>query len=550
MRFFNGIIFVLLFCFYFTLESSEIVSNTIETAMVSDGALQKLKNHIQYNPKGPNQIGHLIVEDHSNSINQGTWLYIKDGLDYYKKTKPLFIILELNTPGGEVFAAQKISDALKNFDTQYDIPIVCFINNWAISAGAMLAYSCRFITTTKDGSMGAAEPVILGEKNEMVPASEKINSALRADFGNRAYFFDRSPVLAEAMVDKDMIVVYRDGKVIKLDSESQIRTGDVDQDIIISPKGKLLTLNAEQMVKYGVADLLVFPHKTEAITESEKESGKWPASKMLLFHAPFFDQIPGAMIDNFQMSWKARFFALLASPLVSSLLLLGLFLGFYIELSSPGFGVPGTIGLTCLILIILSSLALEIANWLEVILLLVGLVMIGVDLFIFPTFGLLGGIGLLFFIGGLFGLLLPGLESVEYEVDTKTFNAAGQYVLERMIWFGMTLLVGTGFLLLLARYVTPSLAVYSSLILKGNEQDASKGYIAGDDPRNLPPKGSIGEVVASLRPAGKVMIDSTFYEALSAGNYIEKGEKIKVIRHEGSVIVVDIVHKILPGSLF
>lgn len=537
-KFLKGLVFVLLCCLVLTAETAEMVSAPPETALFSDGALQKLQSHIRYKLEGPNQIGRLVIEGHSNTINQATWLYIKDGLNYYKKTKPLFIILELNTPGGEVFAAQQISDALKNFDIQYDIPIVCFINNWAISAGAMLAYSCRFITTTKDGSMGAAEPVILGDKNEMVPASEKVNSALRADLGNRASFFDRNPILAEAMVDKDLIVVYRDGKVIKLDSESQIHTGDVNPDIVISPKGKLLTLNAEQMVKYKVADLLVFPHKIEPITEKEMDSGKWPAKKILLFHAPFFNQIPGATIDDFQMDWKSRFFALLASPVVSSLLLLGLFLGFYVELSSPGFGIPGVIGLTCLILIVLSSLALEIASWLEVILLLVGLAIIAFDLFVFPTFGLLGAVGLLFFVGGLFGLLLPGLELVEYEVDTKTFNAAGQYVLERIVWLGMTLLLGVGLLLLLARYVTPSLAAYSSFILKGNEQDASKGYIAGDDPRTLPPKGAIGQVIASLRPAGKVMIDGVIYEALSAGNYIGKGANIEVTHHEGSVIVV------------
>ena len=80
-------------------------------------------------------------------------------MDYYKKNPPLFLILELNTPGGEVFTAQKISDALKELDTQMDIPVVAYINTWAISAGAMIAYSCRYIAIVNDSSMGAAEPV-------------------------------------------------------------------------------------------------------------------------------------------------------------------------------------------------------------------------------------------------------------------------------------------------------------------------------------------------------------------------------------------------------
>lgn len=549
MRLFKGFFLALFFCLCLMLESLENGTTGISTqALLSKGAFERLDQHILFNHEGPHHIGRLAVNDRSNSINQGTWLYIKNGLDYYKKTKPLFIILELNTPGGEVFFAQKISETLKDFDTQYDIPIVCFINNWAISAGAMLAYSCRFITTTKDGSMGAAEPVIFDEENKRVTASEKINSALRADFANKAFFFDRNPVIAEAMVDKDLILVVRNGVVIKLDTETQIRTSD-HPDIVLSPKGKLLTLNADQMLKYGVADILLYPHKLEPITKKEKESGKWPASKMLLFQAPFFNQIPHATIDDYQIDWKSRFFAFLSSPMISSLLLLGLFLGFYVELSTPGFGIPGAIGVTSLILIILSSYALEIANWLEVALLFIGLGILIVDIFILPTFGLLGFIGLLFFISGIFGLLLPGLDSVNYDVDTKTFNVAGQMVLERIIWFGMTLFVGTGLILLLARYVTPSLTAYSSLVLAGNEQEASKGYIAGDDPSKLPQKGSTGEVIASLRPAGKIMINNTIYEALSAGNFIEKGVKIEVIRLEGSVIIVDGMLKTPPERL-
>lgn len=527
--------------------SLEQSANLIVPPSISSGAalfgknvLEQLKQHIRYSPEGPNVIGHLLIEDHNSSITQATFLYIKNALDAYKKSKPLFIILELNTPGGEVYPAQKISDALKEFDTQYDIPVVCFINNWAISAGAMLAYSCRFIVVAKDASMGAAEPIVMGEHSEMQPASEKVNSALRADFANRARFFDRNPVIAEAMVDKDLILVVRHGQVIKLDNDSQIRTGGPNPDLLLSPKGKLLTLDADQLLKYGVADILLLPQKTGVITESERESGKWPAEKMLLFHVPFFDQISNATIETYQMDWKERLFAFLASPLVSSLLLLGLVLGFYVEMSTPGFGLPGVLGLFCLILIILSSFALEIANWLEVILLFVGLAIIVVDLFLLPTFGLLGFVGLLFFLAGLFGLLLPGLDAINYEVDTNTFNAAGQMVLERFVWFSLTLLFAGGVVLLLARYLTPKLAAYSSLVLTGNEQDASRGYIANEDPKLLPQVGTKGEVVATLRPAGKIQIEDAIYEALSTGSFIEKGEKIVVVRLDGSSIIVDI----------
>lgn len=500
--------------------------------------MEELKRHIHYSEEAQNSVGYLVIDDRTSGINQSTWIYVKQALDAYKQSKPSFIILELNTPGGEVYAAQQISDALKEMDTQLGIPVVAYINNWAISAGAMLAYSCRFIVTAKDGSMGAAEPVIQSESGQLVAASEKINSALRADFGNRARFFDRDPLIAEAMVDKDLILVRRHGKLIKLDNESQIQVNGLDPDVVVSPKGKLLTLNAEQMVEFGVADMLISPTKTEPITAAEREAGKWPASKSPLFQQPFFKDIPNATVSAYQMDWKTRFFALLATPMVSSMLLLGLMLGAYMEFNTPGFGVAGTVALTCLFLIALSSFSLEIANWLELILLLVGLAVILVELFVLPTFGLLGFIGLIFFLMGLFGMLLPGIEDVHYEFDTNSFNAAGQAFFERLAWLCGTLVVAFFMMILLARYVTPSLAKFSRLVLSGNEQDAAKGYIAGDNPKELPQPGAKGHVMATLRPAGKVVIHDVIYDAISAGSFIEQGTPIVVVKLDGSVIVV------------
>ena len=503
---------------------------------MSEKSLEEaLKSAINYSENEPNRIGLIQINDRGSAISEATWLYVKKALDSYKEQKPIFIILELNTPGGEVFAAEKISDALKEIDTQYNIPVVAFINNWAISAGALLAYSCRFIAIVKDAAMGAAEPLTV-EGGETKVASEKVNSAFRADFANRAAFFGRNSDLAQAMVDKDIILVYRYGKIVRLDNENQMRTTGPDPDVVINAKGKLLTLNSEQLMKYGVADLQVLPKKLEPLTPAEQEKGQWPASKTLLFSAPFFNQIPHATIEPYRMDWKTRFFVFLANPMVSSLLFLGLIVSLYMELSSPGFGLPGTVAVTCLFLIILSSFALELANWLELILLLTGLLILLVELFVLPTFGLLGFIGLLFFLMGLFGMMLPGVGSVQYEVDTHTLNAAGEAFFQRLAWLCGTLVVGFGIILLLARYVTPTLAGFSRFVLTGHEQ---VGYIAGENPQKLPQPGSEGEVASTLRPAGKVIIQDVLYDAITPGGFIEKGTKVVVERLDGSVIVVN-----------
>ena len=482
--------------------------------------------HIHPNAQGENRIGLIRIDDKEATISQATWLYVKQALDHYKKEKPSFIILHLNTPGGELFAAQKIADALKEMDVQEGIPIVTFIDNWAISAGALIAYSTRYIVVSKDAAMGAAEPLtVQGEKMEV--ASEKVNSALRADFANRARFFGRNPFIAEAMVDKDIILVKRKGQIIKLGNDNEIQTSDQ----VITPKGKLLTLDAEQLMTYNVADLMLQPTKLEPLTPAEEEAGRWPAAKNLLFTAPFFKEIPQAQIDEYQMDWKTRFFAFLANPVVSSALFLALMLGIYMEMSSPGFGLPGTVALTALFLITLSSFSLEIAGWLELILLLTGLAVLLVELFVLPTFGLLGVIGGVLFLAGLLGMLLPGLKGFQFEWDTQTVNAAGEALLERLAWLSITFLLGLGILYFLG----PTVGKYSRLVLSGSEQE---GYIAGDNPQELPQSGSIGEAWSALRPAGKVIFNDQIYDALSSGEYIEKGEPVIIERLDGSTIIV------------
>ena len=498
----------------------------------------KLAKAIHIDVGKKERIGYLEIIDHSAMISESTWLYVKSALAFFKKNKPDFLILKLDTPGGEVFAAQKIASALQEFDTQEGVPVVAYIDNWAISAGALIAYSCRFIYTTKDGSMGAAEPVTIGEGGKMESASEKVNSALRSEFANRARFFDRNPDIAEAMVDKDIILVERDGRVLKLTNEDEIKKGGLNPDVVISPKGKLLTLNAEQMVEYGVADRMLLPEKTGIISDEEKASGKWPFDKMLLSHAPYFNQMKGAEVEAYRMDIKTRFFVLLASPVVSSLLMLGLIIGFYMEMSTPGFGIPGTLALTCLFLMILSNLSLEIASWLEVIFVVGGILMIALEVATLHSGGLLGMIGALFALVGLVGIMVPGIESVDYEFDTGTLNAAGEAVVVRLMWLMGTLVVAVVLMGILGRYLTPKLAAMTRLVLTGREQDASKGYIAGLTPDELPQVGESGIAFTTLRPSGKVDVHGKLFDAVTEGSFIEKGEDVEVTRLDGSSVIV------------
>lgn len=492
--------------------------------------------HIHFNPEGPNTVGYIYVGDHEKAIDESTWIYIKKALEHYQQSKPIFILLELNTPGGEVFVAQKISDALRVSDTQENVPVVTFINNWAISAGAMLAYSTRYITAVHDASMGAAAPILFDETGKMTEASEKINSAIRTDFENRARFFDRNPLIAEAMVDKDLIVVQRDGKIIKLDTENQIRYNEPNADQIISPKGKLLTLDGEQLLHYGIANLLVPSMKLDPITNKELSEGKWPASKIALFHTPFFSSIPNATIEAYQMDWKTHLFALLASPAVTSILFMGLMIGAYMEFSNPGLSLPGSIAAICLFLLIIANLSLDIANWLEAILLLTGIALLIIEIFVLPSFGLLGFFGILLFVVGLFGMILPNIRSISFDTDTQTLNAAGEYFFIRLAWLSGAFIISLIVIAILSRYFVPRFSGFKRFVLEGNEQE---GFTAGDLPQSFPEKGTEGEAFTTLRPAGKIIVKGQIYDAITRGNFIEQGASIIIVGLEGNSLIVE-----------
>ena len=449
---------------------------------------------IPYNPEGPNPVGYLAIEK-DRGIDQSTYLYVKFALEEFKKKKVPFIVLHLNTPGGEVFASMKISELLQKIDAEDHIPVVAFIDNWAISAGAMLAYSCRYIGTVKTGSMGAAEPVIAGEGGQMESASEKVNSALRAEFANLATYYGRNPWLAEAMVDKDLVLVKRKGEIIKLDAENLIRISDQ----IISKPGKLLTLNGQQLVGYGVADFSV----ASALTQE-----------------PFFANIPQLEYVTYE-NWKVTFFSILSHPLIASLLMMGIMLGIYMEVQHPVFGFAAILSLSCLSLILLSAFADHAIHWLEVIMVIVGLGLLLIEVFLIPGFGVTGVLGIILTLIGVLTLMTPRLPTF-----SLSWNFAAEEILQRLAYLAGAVIATAVFILTVGR----RFAWKSPFVLKEPEAEVLLSL--------FPPIGAVGEAFTQLRPSGKVRIEGQLYDAISEREFIEKSTPIILLRQEGNKIVV------------
>jgi len=467
------------------------------------------------------KIGLIEIGDKSNEISDATWIYVRAALKYYSQNKPDLLIIQLNTPGGEVFAAERIADALKNFEKESGVPVLAYINNWAVSAGAMLTFSCPIIAASKDAIMGAAMPITVGAEG-MQAAPEKVNSALRTDFASRAQFFGRSPAIAEAMVDPDTIVVRRNGQIIKLASMDEVKKGS---DEVISAKGKLLTLTAHEMKEYGIADFLVEPGSQEIAQVALKDHP--------LVVLPWAEVSPKEEIIPFKMDWQTRFVAFLASPAVSSVLVMVFMVSMYMEISSGGFGLAALAGLTSLFFLGLVSNSQEAISWLEGLLLLFGSLLIFIEVVYVPTFGFLAVIGGLFCLAGVFGIILPGVSSVRFE--GTSLNAAGDYVLLRLVWLMAAMLLSFLIILLLARPMKKRLEMLSWLVLK-KEPQPSLQFNPEEETIKL---GAEGTVVSTLRPSGKVEIEGKLFDAVSTGQFVDKGKKVKVIEVVLGKLVVE-----------
>ncbi len=447
--------------------------------------------------------GHLKLEL-DRPIDTSTYLYVKFALEKFREEKASFVLLELNTPGGEVFAAKKIAHLLFESDALYHMPVVAYINHWALSAGALLAYSCRYIAISPSASMGAAEPITM-KGDAMESAPEKIRSALRAEFANAAALFGRDPLLAEAMVDQDMLLVRREGKFLSLSPEEKAEIGDE----VISPKGKLLTLNAKQIEEFGLSQFQA------------------PVSQQgLLAISPFNELSSSAAIDF--SDWKIDFFAFLSHPAVLSLLSMGLMLGLYLEANAPGHGVGALIAGVSLALLLLSHSADAAIQSLDVILIVSGLLLIGLEIALFSTGGFFYFLGAVFLLGGLFALGLPNLGLMEFDFSMDKWNLAAFAFYQTLGWFCATFCGALLLCLLTHKY---RLSLFSRFILE--EAPPSPSFSP-----SLPSLGTLGEAAASCRPSGMVQVDGELFEACTEIGFIDKGESVKIVGIDNGRLVI------------
>ena len=426
----------------------------------------------------------VFAIDLKKEIGSTTWIYIQKGFAEADSLKADAILIHMNTYGGEVLYADSIRTKILNNKT----PVFVFVDNNAASAGALIAIACDKIFMRQGASIGAA--TVVNETGAQMP--DKYQSYMRATMRSTAeahgkdtiingkdttYKWKRDPLIAEAMVDDRTVI----------------------PNIIDS--GKTLTFTAQEALKYGYCDGIA-----QTVEEVIEKQLKYEAYEILTFKPTTWDNIKGFMM----------------SSIIQSLLIMLIIGGIYFELQTPGIGFPLGVAITAAVLyfapLYIDGLA---ANW-EILLFLIGLVLLGLELFVIPGFGIAGISGIILVVAGL---TLSLINNIDFNFEPVEAGATSKAL--------VTVIAGIGLAFALILYLSSKIGtkgIFRKMALETTMDDKS-GYIGVSmDEVKLVTK--TGFASTNLRPSGKVNIEGVTYDAISEEGFIEKGTKVKVASYE------------------
>lgn len=400
-----------------------------------------------------------------DEVNAASARFIARGFEDAARDNAALVILHLDTYGGRVDYA----DTMRSRILDASMPTAVFIDRNAGSAGALLSIACDSIYMASGASMGAATVV---NGNDGAAAPDKYQSYWRGIMRSTAEEKGRDPRIAEKMVDQ------------KLDLPG------------ISPVGQVITFSTQEAIQNGYC-------------EGEKQSLEDVAAAMGIEN-PEFVKFTGSTVD--------QIINLLINPTVSAILMLLIFGGLFMEMKTPGVGFAGGIALIAIALFFAPHYIEGLAAEWEIAIFALGVILIAVELFVIPGFGVAGVLGIVFTVAGIAVALLDnnGL-SFEY-VETGDVLRSVALVL---------VMLSTAILLVvwLARYIVTSRVAYPFVDLA--TQSKESGYTAVSQ-EVLALVGKVGVTLTDLRPSGYIEIEGKQYDAEAIEGFVLKGKDVVV----------------------
>jgi len=360
---------------------------------------------------------------------------------------------------------------------EYEKPVWVFINNDAASAGALISIACDSIYMVPGSNIGAA--TVVNAQGEAAP--DKYQSYMRSIMRSTAEETGRDPLIAEGMVD-DRVEI---------------------EGVTVS--GKIITFTSKEAIENGYSEGEV--ESIEDILE--------------------MNNIERYELINYEKSWDESIIAFFLNPMVSGILILVITAGIFFELQTPGVGFPlAAAGLALIFYLTPYYLNGLAANW-EIAVFFVGLALIALEVFVIPGFGIAGVAGIICTVGAL---ILVMLNNDNFNFD---FVPSGDIMIaSSVVLAGM---VGSVLALFFFGYKFTQSKMFRRVSLQ-DTQDSSKGYSSNFRAESM--IGAEGIAYTILRPSGRIEIADELYDAYTRGDFIEKGQKVRVISQEGSSLKV------------
>lgn len=422
-------------------------------------------------------------------IGPVTWQYLQNGLHLAEKEKADYILIDMNTYGGNVVEADSMRTAILNSK----IPVYVFINNNAASAGALIAIACDKIFMRNSANIGAATVVdALGDK-----APDKYQSYMRS--------LIRSTAESHG---KDTTISANNDTVYKWKRDPQIAEAMVDERVtipILMDSTKVLTLTANEAINVGYCDGMA-----ENISEVIVKHMNIENYDIQTYNPTIFDYI-----KNF-----------LTNGIVQSILIMVIIGGIYIEMKTPGVGLPIAMAITAALLYF-TPLYMDgyAQNW-EIIIFVIGLILIAFEIFVIPGFGVAGISGIILTVAGLF-LSLVG------NVDFDFTGVSSDQTLKSFITVIVGILMSFILIITLISRIGKQGSIFRNIALTSDQE----GFISVPEEQKSM-IGKTGNAATVLRPSGKVIIDGEYYDAVANQGFIENGKNVKVIKYESSQLYV------------
>ncbi len=422
-----------------------------------------------------------------DEIGSKTWRYTREALDEAQARNSDLLLVHLNTYGGSVVHADSIRTALLN----YPGPVVAFVDNNAASAGALIALACDTVFMRRGASMGAAT-VVNGTDGSAMP--DKYQSYMRAMMRSTAEHhgkyrdssdslkWRRDPTIAEAMVDTRVVV-----------------PGLIDST-------RVLTFTTDEAIKWHYAE-----DKAESISE-------------------VLDKLDSSdyTVKEYIPTWLDHLIGFFTNPAVQAVLIMIIIGGIYMELHSPGVGFPSAAAIIAAVLYFLPLYISGIASSWIILIFVAGIILVVLEMFVVPGFGITGIAG----ISCICIALILGL------IEHYTFSIT--QVDATSLWSSLAIFI-TGVVLAVGAiwYLTSShgpkwIRRHTDLTLT---QQVKDGYIGVD----MTPSyyvGFDGVAVTDMRPAGKVEINGEELDAVAVRGFINAGTRVKVVKYENAQIYV------------